>query len=400
MKTKITAIILATVLLFTLATPGFAQPKKQITTRAEYSAYVAEETGKPALTTAEFLNITETAAGFFRIMTNGLYPTTEKLNVSYDEFLLTTNHYVLANSGLDVISIISSVPALNINVGYATEKLKIDTVAVRKLMYTLRDVCYKNGMPEVAGMYHLVGAYMSVIDKAYFYAVPTPENEKIYELYLDVTYRDGYVESLKTGILFDTVTGEMYGADGNGILGIGFNFNMNEMMLYALVNAWHRNFGFAVVYDMAADLLPIWDITTRRYYFDYNGLEWLIQTWKGCYFLIATGAEVGVYNRVPGEELGTFYNCSTDDQLMPISLKLSHKNTVLVNVGPEKHWWLNGFKLNGMKYEAESLLLEYTIEMPDKEMVRAFTQAIDNEENKDTTYTVNGTTVSVVWPAK
>ena len=53
-----------------------------------------------------------------------------------------------------------------------------------------------------------------------------------------------------------------------------------------------------------------------------------------------------------------------------------------------------------MKYEAESLLLEYTIEMPDKEMVRAFTQAIDNEENKDTTYTVNGTTVSVVWPAK
>ena len=43
MKTKITAIILATVLLFTLATPGFAQPKKQITTRAEYSAYVAEE---------------------------------------------------------------------------------------------------------------------------------------------------------------------------------------------------------------------------------------------------------------------------------------------------------------------------------------------------------------------
>ena len=402
MKTtsKITALILSMVLLFTMATPAFAAPEKEITNRAEYVEMLSEETGTPALTTAEFLQIMNKVSDFLRLMTGGKYPSTDKLNVSFDTFILETNQQILQSSGLDIVGIVSEFPPLNTNIGYATEKLQIDTTAVRKLMYKLRDECYSNGSPALAGMYHFIGVYMSVIDEAYFYAVQTEENEKIYEFCLDVKYRDGSVETFNTGVLIDTVTGDVYGKDGNGLLGIGFNFNKDEMVVYALVNAWHRNFGYAVIYDIAANATPIWDIPTRRYYFEYNGLEWLIQTWKGSYFLIATGSEVGVYNRVPGEELGTFYNCATDDQLMTMTMKLSHKDTVLVDMGPEKHWWINGFKMNGMSYDPDALTLEYTIEMPDMEMVNAFTKAIENEEHKDTTYTVSGTTVSVVWSGK
>lgn len=397
---KITALILSMVLLFTTASPVPAASEKEITTREEYVTLVAEETGAPALTSAEFISILNTISDFFRLMTNGKFPATEKLNVSYDQFLLTANQHILSNSGLDIAALIGNFPPLNINVGYVTEKLEIDTVAFRELMYSLRDECKQNGEGTLATIYHLIGAYMSIIDKAYFYAAPTKANENIYEVFVEVTYRDGFSEKLSTGILVDAVTGEIYGNGGNGIFGLGFNFNMSEMLVYALVNAWHRNFGFAVIYDVAANATPIWDIPTRRYYFEYDGLEWLIQTWKGSYFKIATGAEVGVYNRVPGEELGTFYNCVTDDRLMMMTLKLSHKDTVLVDVGPEMHWWINGFKMNGLNYEPESLTLEYTIEMPDTEMVKAFTMAIENEEHKDTTYTVNGTTVSVVWHAE
>ncbi len=402
MKTtrKITALILSMVLLVSMATPAFAAPKKEITSRAEYVEMLSEETGSPALTTAEFLQIMNKISDFLRLLTGGKYPSTDKLNVSFDTFILETNHQILQSSGLDIVGIISEFPPLNTNIGYATEKLKIDTVAVRELMYALRDECYSIGSPTLAGMYHFIGVYMSVIDEAYFYTVQDEENDKLYEFCLDVKYRDGFVETFKTGVLIDAETGDVYGKDGNGLLGIGFNFNKDEMVVYALVNAWHRNFGYAVIYDIAANSSPIWDIPTRRYYFEYNGLEWLIQTWKGSYFLIATGAEVGVYNRVPGEELGTFYNCATDDQLMTMTMKLSHKNTVLLDMGPEKHWWINGFKMNGMSYEPDSLTLEYTIEMPDMEMLNAFTKAIENEEHKDTTYTVSGTTVSVVWHAK
>ena len=407
MKTtrKITALILSMVLLLTMVTPVLAapksvEPKKEIITRADYEAMLIEETGTPALTTVEFLKITNAVADFFRLMTNGKFPSSDKLNISFDSYLMETNHHILQNSGLDIIAIIESFPPLNIHVGHVTEKLKIDTVAVREYMYALRDECYSKGEPKMAGMYHFIGVYMSIIDEAYFYAVPTKNNETIYELYIDITYRDGVTESFATGLLLDSVSGEIYGNGGNGIFGFGFNFNTSEMMIYALVHAWHRNFGYAVIYDIAANSSPIWDIPTRRFYFEYNGLEWLIQTWKGSYFLISTGAEVGVYNRVPGEEIGTFYNCATDDQLMMMTMKLSHKDTVLVDVGPEKHWWINGFKLNGMSYEPDSLTLEYSIEMPDMEMVNAFTEAIEKEIHKDTTYEVNGTTVSVVWHAK
>ena len=97
MKTtsKITALVLSMVLLFTMTTPAFAAPKKEISTRAEYVAMISEETAYPALTTAEFLKITNAAGDFFRLMTNGLFPPADKLNVSFDKFLLETNHHIL-----------------------------------------------------------------------------------------------------------------------------------------------------------------------------------------------------------------------------------------------------------------------------------------------------------------
>ncbi len=400
MARKITAVILAIVLFFTITTSTLAASNSPIRTRAGYATFLTLRTGKPALSSAEFIDILNRLSGFFRLLTNGKFPSEEKLDVSYDEFLLVANHHILANSGLDIAALIGNFPPLNINIGYVTEKFEIDTTAARELMFSLRDECYQKGEYDLANVYYFVGVYVSIIDKAYFYAAPTKENETIYEVYLELTYRDGLSDTFSTGILVDAVTGEIYGRNGNGIFGIGFNCNMNDMVVYALVNAWHREFGFAVIYDIAADILPVWDIITRRFYFDYNGLEWLIQAWKGSYFMIATGAEVGVYNRVPGEELGTFYNCATDDQLMTMTMKLSHEDTLLLDLAPQKHWWINGFKMNGLSYEPESLHLEFSIEMPDMNMVNAFTQAIENEEHKDTTYTVNGTTVSVVWEAK
>lgn len=397
---KITAVILAMVLLFTTVSPVFAAPDLPIRTRAGYAAYLTLKTGKPAISSAEFISKFNAISDFLRLITNGKFPASDRLDVSYDEFLLIANHHIVSNSGLDIAALIGNFPPLNVNIGYITEKLEIDTTAARETLYALRDECYANGEAELGNLYFLVGAYVSIIDKVYFYAVPSKDNENIYNVRLDVTYRDGSTETFSPGLCVDAVTGEIYGKDGNGIFGIGFNFNMSEMMVYALVNAWHRNFGFAVVYDMAADVLPTWDIITRRYYFEYNGLEWLIQTWKGSYFLISTGAEVGVYNRVPGEEKGTFYNCATDEQLMPMTMKLSHEDTTLIDVGPEKHWWINGFKMNNLTYEPESLHLEFSIEMPDTDMANAFAKAVENEEHKDTTYTVDGTTVSVVWAAE
>ncbi len=391
---KLTALVLALVLFCTIATPVMAADNTP-DTRAEYVEMVAGK-GTPAITTAEFMAKWDAAGDFFRLITGDRFPSSEKMNVAFDEYLIAANTHMVKNSGIDIIATAEILPNLNAPAEFIGEKIQLDTVAFRTKMYELRDESLAKGDKTTADLYNFLGAYMSIVEKMYFYTVPT-ENPEVYELYLEVTYKDGAKESVGTNLLIDTVSGEIYGRKGNGIFAVGFNFNIKEMMLYALVNAWHRDLGYAVLYDRLADIIPVWNIITRRYYFDYNGLEWLIQAWKGNYFLVSNGAEVGIYNRIPGEELGTFYNCATDDQLITMTMKLSYKNTTLLNLGPEKHWWINGFKLNGMTYEPTELKLEFSIEMPDMEMVNAFTNAIENEENGDTSYKVTGTTVSVVW---
>ncbi len=393
--TKIVSVIMASVLLFTMATPVLAASEKP-ETRDDFISLVSEETGTPAITTAEFLEKWNAVGDFFRLMTGDRFPSAETMNVAFDEYLISLNVHMVKSSGIDIIAIAELLPDLSSPAELIGEKIELDTVAFRNKMYELSAESLANGDKTTADLYHFLGAYMSVVKKMYFYTVPT-EDTDVYEVYLEVTYKDGGKESVGTNLLIDKVSGEVYGRKGNGIFAIGFNFNIKEMMLYALINAWHREMGYAVLYDRIADAVPVWNIITRRYHFEYDGLEWMIQAWKGNYFYVSNGAEVGVYNRVPGEELGTFYNCANDDQLMTMTMKLSHKNTVLLDLGPEKHWWINGFKLNGMSYEPEKLTLEFSIQMPDMEMVKAFIQAIENEEVGDTTYTVNGTTVSVKW---
>lgn len=393
-SSKITAVIMALVLLCTMSTPVFAKEKSP-ETRAEYVEMLADE-GYPAITTAEFLEKLNAAGDFFRLMTNGKFPSEETLNITFDEFLTEANVYILSNSGLDCQALIKSFPPLNNVSSLLADTFEIDTVEFRTQAYALRDKFNEEGNGTMAMICHLLGCYMSIINKIEVFAEPT-DNPVLYQVSLNVIYKDGFSEKIGTGIYINTETGECSDLNGKGMLGIGFNFSFSEMMIYAVVDGWMRNFGFAVTYDEIASLLPVYNMVTRRYYFDYDGLQWMIQVWKGNYVFITNGSEVGVYNRVPGEELGTYYNCATDDQLMTMTMKLSHGSTVLLDLGAEKHWWINGFKLNGKKYDPESLKLEFSIEMPDMEMVNAFTKSIDNEEHHDATYTVSGTTVSVVW---
>ena len=101
----------------------------------------------------------------------------------------------------------------------------------------------------------------------------------------------------------------------------------------------------------------------------------MIQVWKGTYFYVTNGAEIGIYNRVPGEEMGTFYNCANDEQMMEMQMKLSYGDKVLINTKPQVHWWLTGFHLSGVVYEPASLTMEYSIKFPNATMMKAFTDS-------------------------
>ena len=242
---KLTAVVMALVIFCTMATPVFAtddEPK----TRAEYVELMADE-GYPAITTAEILEKISAAADFFRLMTNGKFPPEEKLNISFDKFLTEANLYVIQNCGVDVESILRNLPPLNNFSTLVMETFEIDPVAFRDAMFAERDKHDAQGT-GYGVIYHFLGCYFSIIDKIELFAEPT-DDPAVYQVCFNIVFLDSEHVTIHTGMHINKETGEMYNSDGKGMLGLGFNFNFKEMIIYTVVDAWTRNFGFAVIYD-------------------------------------------------------------------------------------------------------------------------------------------------------
>ncbi len=385
---RVFAVLLAVVMLLT-AVP-FASAKEE----SSIDAYKREmlEYGFPVISTEEFgafLRILQT----FRYLLTGIEPNTERIEVTYDETIRNITSQMCSESGLDFNLIAANLPNLNLISNFFKTKYNIDTTLFREERYAKEAEYAAQGNDLMATVCHTIGAFMSIIEKMYVYTVATDDKD-VYELVLYLKFEDGTEETHYPGVYIDMKTGECYGKNGTGVFGIGHNFNFYEMTIYSTVDCWMRNYGFCLFYDVAANLLPTnFTYITRRFKFSYDGLDWMIQMWKGNYF-ISNGGEVGLYWREKGQ-LGSFYNCATEE--IPMSLQVSIGDKILVNRKLQDHWWICGFNIGEKLYLPTSLTLRSTIVMPDKEMLEAFTAAIDANVMNDVSYTVDGLNVNIVW---
>ncbi len=210
----------------------------------------------------------------------------------------------------------------------------IDTVEFRNQMYAKRGEFSAEGNDVMSTICNYLGAYISIIDKMEVFYDVTGNDSNIYEVMIRIVYRDGGYDLSHTGIYINIETGECTNCNNTGLSGTSFNFNISEMLVYATMDAWMRDFGFCLFYDVAADSMPLlWNYKTRRFKFDYNGLEWMIQIRKGNY-VITNGGEVGVYNRI-SDKFGSYYDAVTNDQLMEMTLQIYHGEDLLVNQEPQ-----------------------------------------------------------------
>ena len=327
---------------------------------------------RPTLTTDQFFNIIKWINIPFKLITGkGIIPE-EHFNVTIDAFIESLSEEVLSESGLDAAKILTNFPDINGLAELTVKAFNIDTVAFRDEMYAKRDELWDTGDETKATLYHFLGAYFSVIEHMQISAVPLKNNPDVYEIVVTYTYKDGGTEDLRPKFYINTVTGECTGKTNTGIAGIGYNFSIYDMVVYATLDCWMRDFGFCVPYDILANAMPyFFNYDTRRFKFDYNGLEYMIQIWKGNYTM-ANGAEVGVYCKEPGS-FGTYYDCADNDKMLTMSMQLLHGDELLLNKEPELHWWCNGFALTDTMYRPSSLTMNFSIEMTDEEMLNAFT---------------------------
>lgn len=398
---RIIALLMAMVMSLTLWMPTAAATAEDACDVSDYSilgvtdyAQLLWDEGYPVFTTQKFFNIVEAVGQIVSFLT-GKDNEARSFNVRLDSFLSELSAYICENSGLDIGMILTTLPDINVPARFVMDTFNIDTAVFRDQMYKKRDEYNAEGDALMSWIYHFLGVYMSIIEVCEVYSEQTTD-PVIYEVKIRFTFKDSGQEIFSPGIFINTETGECTNRDNSGMIGTGYNFNLADMVLYATVDCWMRDFGFCLLYDMAATSMPIiYNYRTRRFKFEYDGLEWMIQIWKGNY-LIANGGEVGLYCRTP-EKSGSFYECASDEQLLDMTMQIYHGDKLLVDKPMQKHWWINGFNLSDRMYLPMSLTMKFSIVMPDEEMLTAFCQAIDNHYMRDVSYTVDGLTVNVEW---
>ncbi len=297
--------------------------------------------------------------------------------------------------GLDIELLVTNLPDVNEPVRLVNRTFHLDTAALRSKMNELRDNFYQQGDRPMGLLCYFLGAYLSGFEKCDITLEPTESFPGEYEFVLNVLYTDGEVEKVWTGAFFDPQAGEFHGRNDQGLATMGFNFSLPEMLVYATVHCWMRDFGFCFGYDLFCYTTPFFNYRTRRFKFEYEGREWMIQIWKGRY-LLANGAEVGLYNRDRGR-IGTYYDCAADDELLSMSFSLYHGDELLFSRAEQKHWWANGFKLTPRPCSPGDLTMKFTIEMKDEDMLKAFCEALEQNAHHDFAYSTDGLKVSVCW---
>lgn len=159
----------------------------------------------------------------------------------------------------------------------------------------------------------------------------------------------------------------------------GYNYDAKEGVFYTELDSWQRSGNFISQYDALAAFGNMTYLTTKVD-FNYDGLGWRLQFWKGQYGPFG-GAEIGVYTKIPGQT-DDLYFCADDDHLMYMTFTLYlstsdyYAGKKYFTRGWQKHWWLTGFK-PGVVTPAD-LVMSARIRTYDSTMAAAMEQGLLN----------------------
>ena len=396
---RLLSLLLALILSCSVCLPAFAadsaMPDYSVGSLEEYEQLLESVCAQKS-STSRFDVFLHNLRNLIRFLTGQALLPDKSLAVDVDEEVAQMCEYICENSGLDIMKILTSIPECNHLAELTVKVFGINTEEMRRQMYQKADDLWREGDHAKSSLYLLLGTYFSIIDKCEITTKAT-KNPDVFQVYLRIHFRDGGTRELFPGIYINRVTGEAYGVDNRGLVSTGFNCDIYDLLVYAPVNAWMRQYGFCLFYDFFCYTSPdwMWNYVTRRFKFDYDGREWMIQIWKGNY-LVTNGGEIGVYNR-DSRKVGSYYDCVGDADMLEMSMKILHGEEEILSLDPARHWWINGFKMGWELYDPDSLTMDATITLKDAQMCEAFCNAIDNNYRHDVRYTVEDLTVHLVW---
>lgn len=202
-----------------------------------------------------------------------------------------------------------------------------------------------------------------------YIALQATEDPDVYRAILLYANRAGERFWTPSGVLYNPATGIIWDELGRGVMETGLDYDTRQQMTFAPLHCWQSLTGFNVFYDLLAPLI-LFFYDTLRFPFAYDGRDWQIQFWKG-YYLVYNGAEVGIYEKPPGQPL--FYDAS--DLTLDMSVQLYHGGELYFDYGPANTWWAAAFsyaKPFWQQLPPRRLRMTGTILFEDQGMLEAF----------------------------
>ena len=310
----------------------------------------------------------------------GLLPE-NRFQLEFDETMGKMFADMEALTGFDAMAVASSWPDM-----YYTSRWLYDLFPylfnyTRDFILDKADEYEKSDWNRMA-VYRVLGPAVGMPTKVKIFAKRNQHGPGLHECCLEMTYADGSVRQIETKATYNEKEGYVYHDwdAPQGIAGLGYNMNLKEGWAYTSSNTWQRQLGYMKLYDDA--LLKSSDmvyVDTVRLKFPYQGMDWMLQLWKGRYF-ITTGGEIGIYNK-PKDRLIEFYDAANDGQRVHMSYRIRLKETgkLLVDRPLTYHWWMTGFSVRPKVYGSKQITLETEIVPKDKEMLEGLCAALDKE---------------------
>ena len=419
MKRKVVALALAAVMLLGIGLPAFAAELPEEPAAAAQPEAAGEETethrglpeGTPEITFKEEATHDTAEDGkampdylapikFIRNIKKFLYDITgwsifkvETFNLTVDDNIQAINDRLNALSGVNFEDAYTNVIQTNQYAELLTKVFHIDTVALQEKMNAEAAQLMEEGHPIKSVIKRFASVWMGNIDSAYARLEPVEGRPELLRLMCEIVYKDGRTDALRSDIYYNIETNTFTNLEGDAAL-LGYLLDVEDGYLFTGRNIWQRNFGFSPIYDYITYVTPYFmQYTTQRIKFDYAGKEWMIQLWKGRYF-ITNGGEVGIYTRPKGT-ISTFYQCASDDECLDMTLDVTHGDVDILHMPKQHNWWISGYAFDDTTYDAKSLTMVSTITMMDEDMLNAFTAALNGKS--DITYTVSGLDVTFTW---
>ena len=230
-----------------------------------------------------------------------------------------------------------------------------------------------------------LGAAIGMPTKIRIVAIEDMHGPGQHEACLEMTYGDGSTRRIESKATYNATDGIFY-QDGDGavgIVGLGFNMNARHGWAYTAADPPMRALGYMKLYD---DLLlktsDMVHVDTVRLKFPYQGRDWMVQLWKGRYF-ITTGGEIGLYNK-PTDRRVEFYDAATDEERILMSYRVivdkdTENEQLFVDRPLTRSWWMTGFALRPTIYGPSRVTLETELVPTDAEMLSGLCAALDRE---------------------